>query len=64
MPRLRVNCHVCVDLDGTIMPRDRTDGLLQRFTLLAWLDRQAPRRQAAARDNADSEAAGANTPGD
>lgn len=41
MPRPRVNCHVYVDFDGTIMPRDTTDFLLERFALPAWHDVEA-----------------------
>jgi len=31
-----MKCHVFIDFDGTIVPRDATDFLLERFALPAW----------------------------
>lgn len=36
MARTRMNIHAYVDFDGTIMPCDTTDLLLERFALPAW----------------------------
>lgn len=37
----RVDCHVFVDFDGTIVPRDVTDTVLETFADPAWLDIEA-----------------------
>jgi 2-hydroxy-3-keto-5-methylthiopentenyl-1-phosphate phosphatase len=34
----RLKCHVFIDFDGTIVPRDATDFLLERFAFPAWRD--------------------------
>jgi 2-hydroxy-3-keto-5-methylthiopentenyl-1-phosphate phosphatase len=34
----RLKCHVFIDFDGTIVPRDATDFLLERFASPAWRD--------------------------
>ena len=33
-----MKCHVFIDFDGTIVPRDATDFLLERFAFPAWRD--------------------------
>jgi 2-hydroxy-3-keto-5-methylthiopentenyl-1-phosphate phosphatase len=33
-----MKCHVFIDFDGTIVPRDATDFLLEQFALPAWRD--------------------------
>lgn len=33
-----MNCHVFVDFDGTIVPEDATNKILDRFASAAWLD--------------------------
>lgn len=38
MPRPRANCHVFIDFDGTIVPCDATDFLLEQFALPEWKD--------------------------
>lgn len=37
----RVKCHVFVDFDGTIVPQDATDTLLERFAEPSWLEVEA-----------------------
>lgn len=37
----RVDCHVFVDFDGTIVPRDVTDTVLETFADPAWLEIEA-----------------------
>ena len=41
MSNERVNCHVFVDFDGTIVPADVTDTLFGRHALPEWLDIEA-----------------------
>lgn len=41
MPIARMNCHVFVDFDGTIVPCDATDVLFDRFASPAWRDVEA-----------------------
>jgi 2,3-diketo-5-methylthio-1-phosphopentane phosphatase len=36
-----VNCHVFVDFDGTIVPQDATDRILDAFAPPSWLDIEA-----------------------
>lgn len=38
MSNTHVNCHVFVDFDGTIVSRDATDYLLERFAAPEWRD--------------------------
>jgi 2,3-diketo-5-methylthio-1-phosphopentane phosphatase len=35
--RLRLDCHVLIDFDGTIVPKDATDRILETFADPAWL---------------------------
>lgn len=41
MTNSRVNCHVFVDFDGTIVPADATDQLLTRYADPSWLEIEA-----------------------
>lgn len=41
MSASRVDCHVFVDFDGTIVPRDVTDTVLERFADPSWLEIEA-----------------------
>lgn len=41
MPKTHVNCHVFVDFDGTIVPGDATDMLLDQYAEPAWLEIEA-----------------------
>lgn len=41
MSQSRVNCHVFVDFDGTIVPRDVTDTVLETFADPSWLEIEA-----------------------
>ena len=64
MPRLRVNSHVTVELEGTTVPRGMEDvSVLERYELSgcayskSWLSSRASQRQASTGGDADRRSA-------
>lgn len=41
MSRLRLDCHVLVDFDGTIVPKDATDRVFEAFADPSWMELEA-----------------------